>query len=88
MTEDPEISYHFDWSLNPSGSTRSAFRKPTKPRENYKLSSLWPILNKVIIYTLNLPKDIITRLIKLGSSKESISDVTTPQESSMSDLKL
>jgi len=81
ISKDSAVNYHFDWNMNPTHGT--LFNKPTKSGENYKLSSLYPIIHKVISYILSLPKDIVTRLIKLSSGKESISDIVTPPESGM-----
>ncbi len=84
---DSTITYHSDWNWNPSGSTRSTvFNKPTNTSENYKLSSLYPIMNTVISYILHLPKDFITHLIKLSFGKKTISDIVTSQESGMLDM--
>ncbi len=84
---DSAINYHSDWNWSPSGSTRSTvFKKPTNTSENYKLSSLYPIMNIVISYILHLPKDFITHLIQLSFGKKTISDIVTPQESGMLDI--
>ncbi len=84
---DSAINYHLDWNWNPSGSTRSTvFNKPTNTSENYKLSSLYPIMNTVISYILHLSKNFITHLIKLSFGKKTISDIVTPQESGMLDI--
>ncbi len=84
---DSTINYHSDWNWNQSGSTRSTvFNKPINTSENYKLSSLYPIMNTVISYILHLPKDFITHLINLSFGKKTISDIITPQASGMLDL--
>ncbi len=84
---DSAINYHSDWNWNPSGSTRSTvFNKPTNTSENYKLSSLYPIMNTVISYILHLPKDFITHLIQISFGKKTISDIVTSQESDMLDI--
>ncbi len=85
---DSAINYHSDWKWKSSGSTDSTvFNKPpTNTSENYKLSSLYPIMNTVISYILHLPKDFITHLIKLSFGKKTISDFVTLQESGMLDM--
>ncbi len=84
---DSAINYHSDWNWSPSGSTPSTvFKKPTNTSDNYKLSSLYPIMNTVISYIFHLPKDFITHLIQFSFGKKTISDIVTPQEPGMLDI--